>query len=402
MILCAALAIAVIARFAFDVPLAGLLALGITSAITATLTVLSPTLMELGRRQPRLSLTVDEVSDDGDRLVAPGLRPWPFDAERIIANELAVARESSAVGARAGAAYRQLMDPFATQPTEKQHAAARSHFEEELEQYVVELRAWLAKYAEAARARSECFEVTLRLANAAGAAHAKAVTVMLDLPPGVTVIEEEITMPVPPRRPEYAPPQPRRWAGLDAGLFDTQRYSPSLLSGYAGIDLSRLSVPRPPAWDELEAGRRLRTTGGDLHPSRSEVVGEWLLMRAEGVGDHEVRWQAYTESARQPTGGMITLVVPASDESRPAFGRLYGVRSYPDVPLLDEDDEEKHAARASDPPLQPAPVVTEDSLARRLREQMAQREWVGLGLDPADDGSEGEVGVFEDDEEATA
>jgi hypothetical protein len=61
--------------------------------VAVTLAFLNPTLQELGRRKPKLSVLVDG-SDADDVVNAPALRPWPIADERIVANELAAAQES--------------------------------------------------------------------------------------------------------------------------------------------------------------------------------------------------------------------------------------------------------------------------------------------------------------------
>jgi len=198
---------------------------------------------------------------------------------------------------------------------------------------------------------------------------------------------------LPPRRPQYEPP--RRWSDIaGGGRFDER---PGALDPlYRAVP--KITLPRTPAWDELDGGGRLEARVGDLHPSRAAVVGESLLLRASGAGEHELRWRAYSKSANRPTEGTIILSVPADEPARGAFGRLYGLRAYPDLPLLDEDGEVKYAGRTSDPPLQPPPVTGDDDLTRRLRERAAARDWAGLGLDPAADGPQGEVWFPEPEE----
>lgn len=94
--------------------------------------------------------------------------------------------------------------------------------------------------------------------------------------------------------------------------------------------------PHQAAWKFTDGGRHLEVRVGDLHAGRSLAIDELLLLQADGVGEHEVGWSAYTKSARRTSEGMLKLAVPAPDPGRAAFGRLAGVTAYPDVMLVDD------------------------------------------------------------------
>src|SRR3954454_22232647 len=106
-------AMAVIALLALGVSWVALLA-SAAPAITLTLALLNPTVQELGRRQPKLSVT----TQDGDRMLAPTARPWPIDAERIVANEVAEAYETAKSRHTSLETFMRLQEPFALRPSE--------------------------------------------------------------------------------------------------------------------------------------------------------------------------------------------------------------------------------------------------------------------------------------------
>ncbi len=350
--------------------------------ITLTVLLLSPTIQEVGRRQPKLSVEAEQASGDG-LVNVPALRPWPIDADRVVANELADARETLAVMGRATNMWLHLGDPFAMRPSEADHARAREAFVEQLQDFEARLRAWLAAYSTAAKARSQIFDLTLRLTNKRGGAHADPVTVVLDLPATISVAEDRPEVQAPPERPCYQPPKPRPL------VTDWSRVG-SPLSPLISRDLSQViprARPREPAWKIANGGRRLEAVAGEVHAERSLVIGEPLLLLADGAGRHEVRWTAYTKSARRAAQGTITLFVsPGSD--RPAFGRLNGIVSYPDVSIVDEDGEVVHPVREIDPPLKPPVAEDADDLLASIQQASTFMQWRALGLDPANDGPE--------------
>jgi hypothetical protein len=134
-----------------------------------------------------------------------------------------------------------------------------------------------------------------------------------------------------------------------------------------------------------EDGRRLEANVGDVHPDRCVTVDESLLLRASGIGRHTVKWTAYSKSARKAASGTLVLEVPP-DPQRPAFGRLQGIMSYPDVPLVEGKGEIVKQVRESDPPARPDAGSASSGGLEHLREARAFLEWRTLGLDPADDG----------------
>lgn len=314
------------------------------------------------------------------------LRPWPVDVDRIVANEIADAEQTVALYTPALDIFWSSQGPLGSRPTKADHERARQEFRDRLPDYAERLRAWLEEYTAAARARADTFDLTLELENARDGGHAEAVHVVVELPPTVKVVEERATMPLPPEPPRYQPPRPR-------APFDSSR----AFARVSPIDVSSLawtpnSVLNPTSeWRERDNGRVLEVSAGDVHASRSVALGDSLLVRADGAGKHELRWTVYTNSARQPTIGTLTLIV-SPDAARPAFGRLRGITSYPDVPLRDDEGEIVHDVRTADPPRRPEPQDERDEATSpkdvvwRLRDRRAEMEWHALGLDPANDG----------------
>jgi hypothetical protein len=372
--------VAVVVLFAAGVSVGDILRWGgLPTALT--LAFLNPTVQEFGRRQAKLSVVAVEANGDG-RVAAPALRPWLVDADRVVANELADARETLSVMGRATNMWLHPGDPFAMRPSEADHARAREAFEEQLPDFEAGLRGWLAAYSTAAKARSQIFDLTLRLTNKRGGAHADLVTIVLDLPSTISVAEDRPEMQTPPERPCYQSPKPRPlfsdWSKVGPLLPPISRDFPVIVPR---------AQPREPTWKIADGGRRLEAVACEVHAERSLVIGEPLLLLAGCAGQHEVRWTAYTKSARHAARGTITLVVPPSPD-RPAFGRLNGITSYSDIVIVDDDGEVVHPVRETDPPLKPPVVEDAGDLLDDIRQASAFMQWRALGLDPADDGPE--------------
>jgi hypothetical protein len=139
---------------------------------------------------------------------------------------------------------------------------------------------------------------------------------------------------MPPERPVYAPPRPRSFTSL-APVGPIPTSFPDL----ARAIVDPVTLPwHETTWELSEDGRRLETSVGDIHPGRSVTIGERVFLRAAGPGPHTVHWTTYTKSARRPAAGTFILEIPP-DVSRPAFGRLAGLISYPDIPLIGGEGE---------------------------------------------------------------
>jgi hypothetical protein len=351
--------------------------------IAFTLATLSPTMGELARRKPRLTVT----TQTGARLVARS-RPWPIDAERILANELADARETAKRRHHALDNF-TFGGAFGGPPSETEHDRAQVAFEKDVVDYDEKLSTWLTNYSKAAREYADTFEMIVRLENGVSGAYADTVAVVLELPSGVTAIDGLPEVPAPPERPSYEPPRPQS----SLGPFARRERFPIVMPDRSVMRARPAGLLRKTLWKQSEDGRRLEATVGDIHPGRSVEVDEALFLRASAPGSYSVRWIAYSKSARQPASGAFDLEVPLDDPSRPRFGRLNGIVSYPDVPLIDGDGEIRDV-RSGDPPARPSSSERSDAepLAA-IRDAHRLLVWRGLGLDPADDGPEEAVEI---------
>jgi hypothetical protein len=367
-----------------------LVLLGVASTVllasfgsAVAMTIIAPTLEEVGRRKPVLSLAAEETGGDG--VVVASMSPWPIDIDRIAANEIAEARETLALSTRLNFVS-MFSDPLAIPPSDADHARAREAFEEQVSAYEADLRQWLAEYVTAAAAHAGIFRLTLRLKNGTRGANAEAVTVVVELPETVRIVDERPQLSALPERPHYQPPRPKRSAIGPNWL----RSEPLVSARRQPIDLSFLARDvqrKDPAWKVSESGRYFETSAGEVHSGRSVHVGEPLLLLTDGPGRHEVRWTVYAHNARRAARGSFTLLVPPS-RNRPAFGRLHGLMSYPDVPLVDDDGEILHDVRTDDPPLAPPSYDGDsDDLTSLLRQTASFNDWSALGLDPATDGA---------------
>jgi hypothetical protein len=346
---------------------------------------------EASRKPPLLSLVVVDSDGGETSTLQAAARPLPVDIDRVVANELADARQSAAIRHRALETFAALSDPFSVRPSEAEHERAREEFLSGLTLHGETLRQWLEDYATAARERANSFELRLRLKNDPGGGHASGVAIEIDLPDAVELVSdvedvtERPTMPIPPETPRYQPPQPRSTlARLDRPVA----WNPPAI---AGIEFPSVKLDPYIAWTVDD--NILSTSVGGLHAGRAAPVGNPLLLCAAGPGEHKIHWRAYSTSTYEATTGTISLIVPP-DREGPVVGRLRGITSYPDVPLINKDDEIEVEIRSADLPEQP--VLAEDDLDQeeeehpllgtRLRHQHALMTWRQLGLDPAYDG----------------
>ena len=345
-----------------------------------TLALLNPTVQEFGRRQAKLSVVADEANNDG-LVTAPALAPWPIEADRVVANELAAARETLSWSGDAMNFLLRATDPFAVMPTDADHARARDAFEQQLSDFETSLRDWLNEYATAAAECSRTFDLTLRVTNARSGAHADAVTIILDLPATVRLADTRPDVMLPPEHPRYEPPRPR------------SRRADSWLHEAGVVPLAKpifpWSVPQTPlpkrAWRNAEDGRHLEVAVGEVHSGRSVSVGEPLLLLADRTGQHEIHWTAsYQERSAGCRGNDHPL--RSAQPTRPT-----GIRPparHRELPGRADRRRRRviHPVRVVDPPLQPPAIEDSSDVLGSIQQAVAFREWNALGLDPAADG----------------
>jgi hypothetical protein len=240
-------------------------------------------------------------------VAAPALTAWPIDVDRIVANEMAAAREPLSWPRSATNVLQFIGDPFAVKPTDADYARARDTFEQQLPGFETSLRDWLGEYSTAAKEWSHTFDLTLRVTNARNGAHAEAVTIVLDLPEAISLVEDRPDVLLPPDRPCYEPPRPR-------SLQTAWPHEPLLRGPLVPLAMPTLPfIPPSPlpksAWRTTADRRRLEAAVGGVHCGRSVDVGEPLLLLADQAGQHEIHWTAYTKSARR---AVTTCLVPWS------------------------------------------------------------------------------------------
>jgi len=136
-------------------------------------------------------------------------------------------------------------------------------------------------------------------------------------------------------------------------------------------------------------GRHVETGLGAVHHGRSVDLGEALMLRAPREGHYELGWTLYAKNGRRHCTGTLELVMPTAPE-RPAFTRLRGIESFPDLPF--DDGEVVREARTDDPPTRPPDRPNGGSALDLLLEGRAYGEWQALGLaDGEDDAAEPEA-----------
>ncbi len=349
----------------------------LTIAVGVLLAALAPRVQERTRPQPKLSLLVDEDAPVS-RLVSNALAPWPVAVARIVANEAADARETVKHERLLQWQFLQALTP---RPSDAARQRAKEQFEDRVVAFESELRDWLLEYQQLAAERHACRQVRFRVLNRG--AHADAVRLVLELPDSVTVVEEIPSIEAPPSRPVYT--------GRSMGVT-------SEASDLLALHLPRSEVRprRLSAWTTNPAGQTL-TDLGDVHRDQVAYAPGDIVLRASQVGDHTIGWKLLTKSASKVTTGSFVFHVPAGDEDRPAFGRMAGVLEYPDVVIRDvpaspwrEDGEPVDLQpRTDDPPLEP-PEIPEHGpgvdTVDRIIGRRGVMDWMGLGLDPANDG----------------
>jgi hypothetical protein len=323
-------------------------------------------------RKPDLDLEIARRDGPSTVVTQGAPRPWPVDIDRVVTNEIerlteeAQAREATVRRPGALVVY---SGALMTRPRPEEYDKAREKFVEELSTYESELREWLRGYCQAADERSRTFELSLVVNSSKRGAYAEDVTLVIELPLGAEITEEWATTTVPPEPPTYVPPQPR-------SLVDLPRLT------FAGVDLTSFDfpeVPRISIWRVSSDGHRVETGLGAIHHGRSIEIGEPLTVRVPCEGRHKLQWTLYVKNGRRHCSGALELVVPRTPE-RPAFRRLHGIESFPDVPFIDEDGKVVREPRTEDPPTSPPAGPTGESAIEWLVEGRAYDEWFALGL----------------------
>lgn len=330
---------------------------------------------ELLERKPAVTLAVGGHDDLATPIAAAALAPWPIDVERIVAYETGRLAEDADVreeqARKPNPLHALQASSLLMRPGEQAFARACERFDEALAYYENELVEWLAEYRSAADQRARTLELRISVLSDRRGAYAERVTLALDLPAGMELVDEWPTLSPPPEPPSYTAPQPL--SVLEPRL------------GPGGIAFPRTTVRAidlapPSIWQQVDGGRRIETQIGDVHHGRRVELDEPLLLRASAVGRHELGWTLFIKNARRPVAGSLSLLVHDGDSGRPPFRRLNGVERYPDVPFVDEDGDEVHPARTTDPPTSPPQASADTDALAGLRARAQERDWAALGL----------------------
>lgn len=345
-----------------------------------------PLLLVVGgwRRRPRLILDAQDADANG---VIWGPRErWPVAADRIVANErIRLAGHLDAhekftktsVGAFT----------FGSMPVSDQaYADARDAFLAKADEYGESLRRWLTEYDHATAIDETTFRLRFSVGNGENwTSHAEGVRLEIALPDSVRRVHRAPSVQLPLAAPDYEPPprQPvfgRALAGY-AGQLAYRRVEP--LS--ATPQLKKLRAPlgeiQRSAWADRNGGSDVWAEVGDVYVGGSQEITEELILQLTEP-TVTLQWRLLFKDGS--TRGSLTLRRPEPRATVPAFGRLAGLLSYPDVAITDDAGEIVHAKRMSDPPLAAPSSRDEPShdVLGRLRMITAVNEWEELGLDP--------------------
>ena len=308
-------------------PVWGFVVLAIGLVLAGVKAAISERVQEVFKRKPDLSLLASTGASHGNLVEAPTLRPWPIDAERIVTHEVEAARASEQLGHDVLTRLVGIGDPFAFRPSREAKDRALAAFREEVDEFADGLREWLDAYVAAADERSRTFAVDFEIVSGARGAHAEAVTLVLELPPGLEVIDEWPTVTPPPETPVYSPPRPQSLSILAS--MQTLASMQPVVRRFSRVPL--LDDLRPATWSVSKDKRRIEAEIGDVHHGRFREVNETLMLRAAGAGSYELRWTMYIKNSRRHCAGALSFIVPPTP-SRPAFGTMEAIKRYPDVP----------------------------------------------------------------------
>jgi len=354
----------------------GLLYAGINRA-------LSGRIAEQFERQPDLGLEV--ALGDGGWADAPAAarQPWPFDEDAVIKAEMKrLTEEADAFeNAAKGSLGLMLRGPMSAPPSASEYKRARRNFEEQLRDHEVALREWLGDYRDLADQYARTFELDLHVTASQRGAYAEDVSLVLVFPSGIEIVDDWPTIACPPEPPGYQAPAPRPYFTtpdrIPLGSLGSPVHVPP-------ISFELPTIPEQSIWNVDDDNSRATISLGSIHHGSSVHIREGLLVRVRSPGRIEIAWTLFAKNSRRHRSGTLTLVVPQPAE-RPAFRRLHGITSFPDVPLVDDNGDVVRELRADDPPISPPPRPTttgsgRDSVLDLMLEGREWLEWHELGL----------------------
>ncbi len=345
-----------------------------------------PLLLVVGgwRRRPRLIL--DAQGADANGVIWGPRERWPVAADRVVTNERIRLAEHLDVHEKFTKTSLGTFT-FGSMPASDQAcAAARDAFLAKAHEYAESLRRWLTEYDHAAASDETTFRLRFSVRNGENwTSHAEGVRLELALPDSVRRVDRAPSVKLPPAAPDYEPPprQPVFGSALAgyAGHLAYRRIEPLAASPQIKKLLAPLREFQRSAWADRNGGSDVWTEVGDVYVGGSEEINEELILQFTEP-TVTLQWRLLFKDGS--TRGSLTLRRPEPRATVPAFGRIAGLLSYPDVAITDDDGEIVHAKRMSEPPLA-APSSRDDpsnDLLGRLRMITAVNEWEELGLDP--------------------
>lgn len=382
--LVAAIAI-VVAMVILGLEFWALIVVAIGVIIEGTRAAASDRVKELFARKPDLQLVALAGGSETIEAVA-GLPPYPFDLDRLIANEVAVLRRDGRAYAKASrntalaaSAIAATISPWVRQPQEADYEEAWNAYLEDIDSYAADLREWLLEYHGEADLCSRTFTLQLQVISAPRGAFAEHVRLEIALPEGFQVVGEMPTIDEPPCAPSYEPPR-----AMDVsdrfGIFGTPvRYPRS------EIVLPHWERPVLPAvgptWAVTRDGRQVELALSDIQAGRTAEIEPRLRLRAPSQGRFALDWRLLTSSGGRHCEGTLFLLVPTAEDRLP-FKRLEGILKFPDVPILDGAGDVVRPVRTEDPAQSPpAATTTRDApLLERMADVAALNAWQELGL----------------------
>jgi hypothetical protein len=360
----------------------GLVWAGISRAV-------SDRVAERFERRPELALEVSVGEGQWGDSPLPARQPWPFDADAIVEAETRRLAEAGDAFERMakGPGGIVLRGALSTPPSASAYERARRTFDGQVSEYADALRQWLSDYRDRADQLARTFELDLRVTAGRRGAYAEDVSLKLSIPTGVEIVRAKPTICPPPDAPAYESPRSQP-------LFVTPEFvSPASIASLARIrplDVEPATARKVSAWTIDKTGHEARASLGSVHHGSFVPVPGTVFIRAPSTGRFEITWTLFAKNSRRHATGVLALDIPEL-ASGPAFKRLQGIMTFPDVPLVKDDGEVLLAGRTEDPPTSPPdrtdlPDATgEDALIVHLRERRRLLEWQCLGIGENED-----------------
>lgn len=260
---------------------------------------------------PVLEAVDRRTNGTGDHLslVRP---PMPIvDRDAIVRSHMARLREGMAPGSRPLEYANELMASIA-----KMSTVDDSAYRKELDEYAVDLTAWLDEVTSALARQYEVIQVPLKVRNVGGAPLQKA-EIVVRLPTGVSPGEE-------PSLPGGPPTPPKRRSALEAlSARIPNLYTP--LTDFTASSVGVRVIDGPFFSDDgSEAIWELTEL---LHQRAIDIDGDDVLWIAAEDGEYELEWEIHATNMETPVPGVLRLTIHTLDTEAVRFGDLESLES---------------------------------------------------------------------------